>query len=209
MSPFLFLWKNLELTNSQLLWEIYNLLWRFEIDKNSLFHLPDTWESLKIEEIRNFLAYGNEKPRFKFQIFFIENISRMTTQSANAALKFFEEPGEGNIIILTSTSEANILDTVLSRVQIVPLYQQSVTHKNPEYIEMASRYFENGDIDFVSFLYTQKLEKSDYREILRIIFEILSKKSIDMKLLEELEKDMQGLEKNNLNGKYIVDKYLA
>lgn len=95
------------------------LLQQFQIDKNSLFVLEDTGESIKIEEIRKFLSSANEKPRFLFQVFIIENISRLTLQSANACLKFLEEPGFGNIIFLTNQSEAEVLDTILSRVQTI------------------------------------------------------------------------------------------
>lgn len=119
MSPFLFLSSNLELISSEVESLAKILLKEHDIDINSLFLLRDTAESIKIEEMRSFLSKGNEKPRFKFQIFLIENISRMTLQSANAALKFFEEPGYGNIIFLTNLSEADVLDTILSRVQVI------------------------------------------------------------------------------------------
>lgn len=209
MSPFLFLWNNMEVSGAKILSEIYALLADFQIDKNSLFHLSDSGESIKIEEMRNFLAKGNEKPRFNFQVFFIENISRMTVQSANAALKFFEEPGKGNIIILTNASEADVLDTILSRVQVVRLQQGGWQIQSTTYIDMVTRYFQWWDTDLISLLYTQKLEKSDYKEILYAFFQVFSKKWVDNDTLSELEKDMQGLEKNNLNGKYIVDKYLT
>jgi DNA polymerase III delta prime subunit len=63
-----------------------------EIDTQSLFHLQDTGEALKIDEVKRFLSQGSVRPRFAFQVFFIENISRMTLQAQNACLKFFEEP---------------------------------------------------------------------------------------------------------------------
>ena len=73
------------------------------------------------KDLKEFLSNSNQKPRFKFQVFFIENISRFTLKSANSCLKFFEEPKFGNIIFLSNTSEAGILDTIISRVQIVNL----------------------------------------------------------------------------------------
>ncbi|NCO31472.1 hypothetical protein GW891_01280 [bacterium] len=47
---------------------------------------------MKIKEIKSFVEYSNSKSPFKFQIFFIENISRLTPTSSNSLLKFFEEP---------------------------------------------------------------------------------------------------------------------
>lgn len=99
----------------------------------------------------------------------------MTPQSANAALKFFEEPGFGNIIILTNASQADILETILSRVQIVRL-TDTTTATLGQYDDMVSRYFSNTDTDLVSFLFTQKLEKSQYQSLLFSIFQALSQK---------------------------------
>lgn len=206
VSPFLFLSWNLELIHTEVENLAHRILKHFWVDQNSLFILPDQWESIKIQEMRNFLAYGNEKPRFGFQIFLIENISRMTLQSANSALKFFEEPGVWNIILVTNSWEAWILETILSRVQIVRKNWKVPQRYRSEYMNMVRDYFDGKTTDLVSFLFTQKLEKQDYREFLFAIFEELSIKGVW--ILDELEKDMQAMESNNVNGKYIIDKYL-
>lgn len=209
ISPFLFLWPNLELCNNETYTLANTLLEKYGIDKNSLFVLSDTeGESIKIEETRNFIAKGYEKPRFKFQIFLVENISRMTLQSANACLKFFEEPWVGNIILLTNASEAGVLDTILSRVRIVKSNTSSLDNIQTNYLSMIQSYYESGDIDLVSYLYKQKLEKSDYKDFLTTLLHYIMSSGKCSEKLDELEKDIQGLAQNNLSGKYIVDKYL-
>jgi DNA polymerase III gamma/tau subunit len=71
---------------------IEKLFARFEVDRHHIHILKDDGESLKIETIRKFIQQSNLKSSDLFQIFVIENISRLTLQSANASLKFLEEP---------------------------------------------------------------------------------------------------------------------
>lgn len=209
MSPFLFLWWQSEVLNAEIEALARRLLKEYNIDTNSLFHLSNTGENLKIEEVRTFIEKSHQKPRFQFQIFFIENIGRMTLQSANASLKFLEEPWKWNIIFLTNNSEAEVLDTILSRVQIVRHAGTAINAWVPSYTEMIRAYFNENDTELISFLYTQKHEKEVYQDILASLFDVLSSSGNNPSVLWELEKDMQGLQKNNLNGKYIIDKYLA
>jgi len=64
----------------------------YKVDKNFFYKLVDNNEKIKIAQVRNFISKSNIKSSFKFQIFLIENISRMNKESFNACLKFFEEP---------------------------------------------------------------------------------------------------------------------
>jgi DNA polymerase III gamma/tau subunit len=52
----------------------------------------DSNEKIKINELREFILKSTIKPPFQFQIFLIEDISRMTLESSHACLKFLEEP---------------------------------------------------------------------------------------------------------------------
>jgi DNA polymerase III gamma/tau subunit len=71
---------------------IEKLFTRFEVDRHHIHILKDDGESIKIEGVRKFIQQSNLRSSGKFQIFVIENISRLTLQSANASLKFLEEP---------------------------------------------------------------------------------------------------------------------
>ncbi|MDQ7009639.1 MAG: hypothetical protein Q9M94_05100, partial [Candidatus Gracilibacteria bacterium] len=116
LSPFLFIGQNIELLNLKVKEIIFDLFGEFEIPKVNLIKLEDNGENIKIQEIKEFIKKGDLGTPYKFQIFFIDNVSRMTLQSANSCLKFFEEPGIQNIIFLTNTGENGILETILSRV---------------------------------------------------------------------------------------------
>jgi len=56
ISPFLFLSSNLELLHADILHCIQDIFHKRSIDIQSLFHLSDTGESIKIEEIKKFIA---------------------------------------------------------------------------------------------------------------------------------------------------------
>lgn len=75
--------------------------------------------TLHVEDIRNIRqdAYiaPNEGER---KVYIIKNAGDMSQQSQNALLKVLEEPPEYVVFILTCKSRSELLDTVLSRVQI-------------------------------------------------------------------------------------------
>jgi len=92
VSPFLFIGKNLEIVNQKVLSLAKELLKQYEIPNVYLYILADNEETIKVKEIKEFMNYSNSKPPFRFQIFFIENISRLNIASSNSLLKIFEEP---------------------------------------------------------------------------------------------------------------------
>ncbi len=57
----------------------------------------------------------------KYKVFIIREIERATAPAANALLKTLEEPPPQVILLLTSTRRDQVLPTILSRCQIVPL----------------------------------------------------------------------------------------
>lgn len=214
ISPFFFIGENLELLHSQLESYLKGLLQEYSIDRQSLFHLHDVWESLKIWEIKNFIIHWDIKPRFAFQIFLIENISRMTLQSANACLKFFEEPGKGNIIILTWNSESWILDTILSRVQVIhiPSGERSLSlstwRETAFYVSMIVSHVSEQSDELVRYFFSGKYEKEEYVKFLYALIEYISKTWNFSHLLDEIHEDIWGILRNNLQGRYVVDKYV-
>ena len=55
------------------------------------------------------------------RVFVIPSAERMTPAAVNALLKTLEEPPEGVVLLLTSAEPENLLPTLLSRCQIIPL----------------------------------------------------------------------------------------
>lgn len=54
------------------------------------------------------------------KVFIIEHVDKMTTSAANSLLKFLEEPEEGTMGILLTENQNDLLDTIISRCQVLP-----------------------------------------------------------------------------------------
>lgn len=207
--PILFLWSN----KSKVEIELNNLISKmfdfYSVDKNNIFKLEDNSESIKIETLRNFIAKSNIKSSFKFQIFLIENISRLTLQSWNASLKFLEEPWVWNIIFLTNNSESWVLDTILSRVLKINISWEVWEEKSEFYYSMIDNYFkENSKNIFYYFFDDKKFEKKDYIEFFKTFLFYIKKNLVMIDLLPEIEKNLNLIENWNPSLKYLVDRFL-
>lgn len=210
ISPFLFLSENLELLHAELSTLLGEIIQEFSLDALSVFRILDNEESIKIEEIKLFLRSAEVRPRFAFQIFYIEHLSRMTVQAQNACLKFFEEPGKGNIVILTNPSEAGILETILSRVQKIQTLAPRDARSNPFFHSLLSSHREKKSDELLRYFFQAKLEKAEYVDFLQTLLITILESGTQKErgLLWDLEEDIQGILQNNLQGRYIVDKYI-
>ncbi len=81
--------------------------------------IADNGETIKIETMRNTLARMATTSPAKYKILLIENIERMTQESANALLKTLEEPGSQVVFLFTTNHLEDVLQTVLSRIRLV------------------------------------------------------------------------------------------
>lgn len=208
LSPFLFIGQNIDLLNSKIEEIIFDIFNEFEIPKINLIKLENNWENIKIQEIKQFVKKSELGTPYKFQIFFIENISRLTLQSSNSCLKFFEEPWIQNIIFLTNSWENWILETILSRVQIINLWLNKKIDQNNFYFNLLDSYIKEKKSEIFSYFFRNKLEKFEYIEFLQNLILYSKKNFIFIDLLEEINEDINLIEKNNVNAKSIVDNYL-
>lgn len=208
ISPFLFIGKNLETLNSQIEDLAKSLLKEYNIPNAYLYTLRDNWENLKIKDVKDFVEFSNTRPPYKFQIFFIENTSRLTLASSNSLLKFFEEPWKENIIFLSNFSENNILDTILSRVQIVNLWWIGLNKENSFFQSLIKSYINNESDELVSYFFKSKLEKEEYLNFLENILIYAKKNFCFVEYLEELDEDINLIKQNNLNARFITDKWI-
>ncbi len=207
-APFLFLGKNTEILNEQVNEIWLHLLKHFEIPSTYMYKYEDDWEKIKIKDISEFVKFSNSKPPYKFQIFFIENISRFTISAWNSLLKFFEEPDVTNVIFLTNSSESWILDTILSRVQTLNLGWQSKIKKDEFIYSMINNYVNKKDSEILSYYFRNKLEKEDYITFLENLIIYSKNNLIFIDYLNEISDDINVIKQNNVNAKYIVDKWL-
>ncbi|NVP17131.1 hypothetical protein HUU51_00215 [Candidatus Gracilibacteria bacterium] len=208
VSPFLFIGKNLEIVNQKVLSLAKDLLKQYDIPNVYLYTLIDNGETIKVKEIKEFMNYTNSKPPFRFQIFFIENISRLNIASSNSLLKIFEEPGAQNIIFTSNAGENNILDTIISRVQIIQINTNDIKKEDQFYLSLIKSYTNKESDELLNYFFKNKLEKIDYINFLENLIIYAKKNLVLIDFLEEILEDLNGIKQNNLNAKYIIDKWL-
>ncbi|MDR2639994.1 MAG: hypothetical protein LBC61_01310 [Candidatus Peribacteria bacterium] len=92
ISPFLFVGENLEIVNLEVENLAKSLLREFDVPVLYLYVLRDNKEKLKVKDVKDFAEFSNSKSPYRFQIFFIENISNLTPQASSSLLKLLEEP---------------------------------------------------------------------------------------------------------------------
>jgi len=77
---------------------------------------------IKKEEMINLQEEFKSKPiEGKKKVYIINNAEKLNSSSANTILKFLEEPEKDIIAILTTSSRYQIIDTILSRCQLISL----------------------------------------------------------------------------------------
>lgn len=85
---------------------------------------------IKIDDIRALMAEIAFKPyEGKAKVFIIKDADRLNQESGNALLKTLEEPPPASYLILTSTSEKELLPTIVSRclrLKLPPLAEAEI-----------------------------------------------------------------------------------
>ena len=134
------------------------------IDDNNYIELEvietnDLW--VKKDSIDKLQNDFNFKPIVgKRKIYIIKNAEKIRESLANTLLKFIEEPEEGIIAILVTDNKLKILDTIISRCQVVSLKNTDSTYeldKNEYSDEIISN-----TINFINNYEGKKLETIVY-----------------------------------------------
>lgn len=208
IAPFLMLSSDISRTNIKTKNIIFEVFEYFEVDSNNL-HMIEVWEDkIKVEEARKLLEKSFQKPSDKFQIFLIEDISRLTIWASNSLLKFFEEPKNWNIIFLTNRWENGILDTILSRVQQVRFESDILPEKDNFYYNLIDDFRKNKSPSLPSYFFKEKLEKSDIITFLKTVIIYWKENFVFEDFLDKIVEDINLIEKNNVLPKYIADKHI-
>ena len=99
------------------------------------------------------------------KVYVIKNAERMNASSSNTILKFLEEPEENIIAILVSDNIHQLLDTIVSRCQIITLANQdnetNIVNKIKKYVIMNDAELEQTIIDTLDFIYFIEQKKLD------------------------------------------------
>lgn len=177
------------------------------IKKEQLLELQDEFKTKSIESNK--------------RVYIINNAECLNASSANTLLKFLEEPENDIIAILATDNIHGLLDTIISRCQIITLtksndlFDKTLEEKIQYYLSINIEANElkqiiEDSIDFIFYLEQHKLDtliytkslvlnKFDDRKKLELLFDIMIvfyKDTIDYKLFN----------KNNIFDKKDIDK---
>jgi len=209
ISPFLFMWENLELLNQKIENLAQEILEELDIPKINIFKLEDNSEIIKVKDIKEFLQITDSKTPYRLQIILIENFSRANLQSQNSCLKKLEEPGIKNLYFLTNKSESWILETILSRVQTKKINLNISENKNNFFYELIENSLkEKNPKNLISYFFKNKLEKQDYISFLETLIKYSKENFIFIDYLDEIFDDLHMIKTNNLLAKITTDKWI-
>lgn len=157
------------------------------IDDNNFIELEivdtdDLW--LKKENLEILQKNFNFKPIVgKLKIYIIKNADKIRENLANTLLKFIEEPEQGIVAILVTDNKARILDTIISRCQVISLKCDNKDNSDSEFKKYDENiilttinfinYYEKNGLD--TLLYTNSLfhdnlsDRNDYNIAFNII----------------------------------------
>lgn len=89
----------------------------------SLLEPPAGKQWYAVEQVRDLLHTAYLAPyEGRWRIFVLPNVEHMRAESLNALLKTLEEPPPNVVLLLTSAEPEQLLPTVISRCQMVPLH---------------------------------------------------------------------------------------
>lgn len=101
------------------------------------------------QEFNKKAIVGNKK------IYIINGADKLNPSSANSILKFLEEPEENIIAILVVDNRYQVMETILSRCQIISLQKENKINNSDELTILASTIYKN-DNDINEFINDEK-----------------------------------------------------
>lgn len=210
----------------------------YQLDNNifpDLMIIKSFDKVIKKEQILNIKAEMKEKSiNSGKQFYIIEYAENLNSSSANALLKFLEEPDDEIIAILVTKNINKVISTIVSRCQIVNLNHYN-RKKDEQYFELALKYlliYEDKKEKAVSYLSELYEISSDdlkgminswiyiYKNVLKLLLNkdseeannesilVLSKKNNIESVIDKLDKleKMSNLILYNVNVRIILDE---
>lgn len=139
--------------------------------------------------------YNNKSLLGKKRIYIINKAERLNSSSANTMLKFLEEPEEDIIAILITDNRYHVLDTILSRCQILNLKEDNYNIEKEDEIMDLIECFINPNNFFLQYNYLMNKEivdKTIFKEKLQKIEHIFIN-YLNCKFEKSLEKAEEDL----------------
>lgn len=175
------------------------------IDSNnlpSLITIEAEGSFIKKEQITNLISSFSTKPVFsKYNAYIVKDASKFNASSANALLKFLEEPEDNIIAFFIVNNLQNVIPTIKSRCQIVSCRYDNVSNTglyNIQIVEYLEKLYKNKDDLLYNRLEMSHIfeERSEWEEYFKNMIYFLLKyyENYD----DESEKYKFKLEKNDI-----------
>ena len=113
---------------------------------------------IKKEEVDTLQVEFSKKPVFgDKKIYIINNAERLNSSASNSILKFLEEPEQNIIAILVTNNIYEILETIVSRCQIISLKEK---FKDLSNLELNDRIYQSiyKNIDEINQIFDENIE---------------------------------------------------
>ena len=126
----------------------------FDTNNNPDFQLIEPNEGkVKIEQIREMQKKVSEKPIISNKkVYIINQAEKLNVNSSNTILKFIEEPPEGIIAILVTDNIYQLLETIISRCQIISLNGQANISDKDSTISKIGKFMCNTVQEYSEFM---------------------------------------------------------
>ena len=108
-------------------------------------------KEISVESVRKLCSSLQLKPYYnRGAVAVIDSAHRMTVQACNALLTTLEEPGEAKYLILITESAHRLLDTIVSRCQVIHFNELSKNNTNILLKKLFDKMLNQEDIDNLS-----------------------------------------------------------
>ncbi|MBP3841221.1 MAG: hypothetical protein IK997_03735 [Bacilli bacterium] len=165
-----------------------------------------------MDEFKNKSMYNNK------QIYVIEDATKLNQSSANTMLKFLEEPEENIIAILIANNRYKVIDTILSRCQVISLQKNDKCEESEEINELLNIICDNNknflDLDKLMEIIPDRLNALDkLKQAEKLLFNRINNKYLNLtsaqiiSIISIIETVIERLE-FNVNYKLMIDYML-
>ena len=165
------------------------------------------------EDLKNKSVYDNKR------IYVIKDATKLNNSSANTMLKFLEEPEPDIIAVLVADSRYRVIDTIVSRCQIISLSREFDNCNSDDVILLTDLLCLEGKgflkYEEILHLLPDRTEASIYlKKVQQFLFSQIGNNYLnlsDSKLIDIvsiIEKTLEKLE-YNVNYKLVLDNLLA
>lgn len=183
------------------------------LEKNSDFTIisPDS-NTIKTEEIEKLKEkYKTKSFNGNIRVYIIDGAEKLNDYSANKLLKFLEEPEDNIIAVLLTDNKSSVLNTIVSRCQIIRYIERNCKFKeyDQEYINSLFDFILNIEenqekaIAYQNRIDIKKLSDRKYLQeflenLIYIYGEVLNYKiKNNCELIEEYEENIKIINNNN------------